>query len=267
MTLIRSRRLGPLSRRTVLQTALAAPFGALLGQAPAVRKPRPTDIRIVEVTHAFEDFKYRAPYQFGGRTVDDVSLLNVQLPRAHGQRTRGVGFRVDAARQRVGVSGGPLRDRPWRDAGAGRRGPQADRRLRRGGASGRPGTRARSSVCEGRQRAGAVEVAALPDTAARGAGRLERVRRGAPRRVRQGVRRQLVRDLRVEIHEPRSVTRSGQGVQGRVSRSLRAGASAADDAGVSFRRRERPAGTGRREDEAGRRAAQYARGVDPSRRA
>src|SRR5687767_15990702 len=79
MTLIRSRRLLPLSRRTVLQTALAAPFGALLGQAPAVRKPRPTDIRIVEVTHAFEDFKYRAPYQFGGRTVDEVSLLNVNV--------------------------------------------------------------------------------------------------------------------------------------------------------------------------------------------
>ena len=46
-------------------------------QAPAVRKPRPNDIRILEVTHEFEDFKYRAPYQFGGRTVDDVTLLNV----------------------------------------------------------------------------------------------------------------------------------------------------------------------------------------------
>ena len=61
-------------------------------------------------------------------------------------------------------------------------------------------------------------------------------------------------DLRVEILS-RSVARSGQGVQGRVSRSLRAGPSAADDVGVSFRRRERPAGAGRREDEAGRRAA------------
>src|SRR5687767_15943452 len=79
MTLIRSRRLLPLSRRTVLQTALALPFGALPGQAPAVRKPRPTDIRIVEVRHAFEDFKYRAPYQFGGRTVSDVTLLNVEV--------------------------------------------------------------------------------------------------------------------------------------------------------------------------------------------
>src|SRR5688500_4837474 len=77
MTLIRSRRIVAISRRTVLRAAVIAPVRALLGQAPAVRRARPTDLRIVEVTHAFEDFKYRAPYQFGGRTVDDVTLLNV----------------------------------------------------------------------------------------------------------------------------------------------------------------------------------------------
>src|SRR5687767_4347943 len=69
-----------LSRRALLLSA-AAPVVSLASgrqnQAPAVVKSRPTDIRIVEVTHAFEDFKYRAPYQFGGRTVDDVTLLNV----------------------------------------------------------------------------------------------------------------------------------------------------------------------------------------------
>jgi L-alanine-DL-glutamate epimerase-like enolase superfamily enzyme len=79
MTSSRSRRTNHLSRRTLLLTAAAAPFGALLRQAPAVRKSRPMDIRIVEVAHAFEDFKYRAPYQFGGRTVDDVTLLNVNV--------------------------------------------------------------------------------------------------------------------------------------------------------------------------------------------
>ena len=41
--------------------------------------PPSTNIRIVEVRHAFEDFKYRAPYQFGGRTVSDVTLLNVDV--------------------------------------------------------------------------------------------------------------------------------------------------------------------------------------------
>jgi len=39
--------------------------------------PRPTDIRIEEVTFEYEDYLYRAPYQFGGRTVDRVTLLNV----------------------------------------------------------------------------------------------------------------------------------------------------------------------------------------------
>ena len=38
---------------------------------------RPHDIRIVHVAHGFEDYRYRAPYQFGGRTVDRVTLLNV----------------------------------------------------------------------------------------------------------------------------------------------------------------------------------------------
>ena len=38
---------------------------------------QPTDIRIVEVDHRFEEFHYRTPYQFGGRSVDRVTLLNV----------------------------------------------------------------------------------------------------------------------------------------------------------------------------------------------
>ena len=68
-----------LSRRALLKTAAAAPLGALVqDRAPAVTASRPTDIRIAEVTHAFEDFLYRAPYQFGGRTVDRVTLLNVR---------------------------------------------------------------------------------------------------------------------------------------------------------------------------------------------
>ena len=40
---------------------------------------RSTDIRILEVRHAFQDFTYRAPYQFGGRSVSDVTLLNVDV--------------------------------------------------------------------------------------------------------------------------------------------------------------------------------------------
>ncbi len=38
---------------------------------------RPTDIRVVETAHEFEEYVYRTPYQFGGRSVDRVTLLNV----------------------------------------------------------------------------------------------------------------------------------------------------------------------------------------------
>ena len=53
---------------------------------------RSTDIRIVEVRHAFEDFKYRAPYQFGGRTVSDVTLLNVDVRVRTGSGKEAWGF-------------------------------------------------------------------------------------------------------------------------------------------------------------------------------
>ncbi len=43
----------------------------------AIVAPKPTDIRIDEVVHDYEDYVYRAPYKFGGRVVDRVTLLNV----------------------------------------------------------------------------------------------------------------------------------------------------------------------------------------------
>jgi L-alanine-DL-glutamate epimerase-like enolase superfamily enzyme len=70
-----------LTRRALLKAAGAAPVLALAGcasrRAPAIARSRPTDVRIVEANHAFEEYKYRAPYQFGGRSVDQVTLLNV----------------------------------------------------------------------------------------------------------------------------------------------------------------------------------------------
>src|SRR3954467_2698360 len=68
------------SRRTFLGRACLVPLIAgapRSGRAPGVIVDRPNDIRILEVGHAFEDFQYRAPYQFGGRSVDRVTLLNV----------------------------------------------------------------------------------------------------------------------------------------------------------------------------------------------
>jgi L-alanine-DL-glutamate epimerase-like enolase superfamily enzyme len=66
-----------LTRRAFLGRAAAAPLAhPLAGVATAV--PRPTDIRIAEVRYGYEDFVYRAPYKFGGRVVDRVTILNVR---------------------------------------------------------------------------------------------------------------------------------------------------------------------------------------------
>jgi L-alanine-DL-glutamate epimerase-like enolase superfamily enzyme len=67
-----------ISRRTLLRALCAAPLAPWRhAAAPAILPPRPTDIRILDVDHWFEEFRYRAPYQFGGRTVDRVTILNV----------------------------------------------------------------------------------------------------------------------------------------------------------------------------------------------
>ena len=67
----------------MLQSIGAVPLATLLPYrrigAAAIVIPRPTDIRIAEVSHRFEQFRYRAPYQFGGRTVDRVTILNVDV--------------------------------------------------------------------------------------------------------------------------------------------------------------------------------------------
>ena len=69
------------------------PFAALVpAAAPALRRSRPTDIRIVEVQHRFEEFRYRAPYQFGGRTVDRVTILNVDCRVRTGDGKESWGF-------------------------------------------------------------------------------------------------------------------------------------------------------------------------------
>lgn len=90
-----SVKTGRMSRRTLLEMAVALPVG-LPAQSdrrgPAVRAARASDIRIVEVAHTFEDFKYRAPYQFGGRTVDSVTLLNVECRVRAGDGREAWGF-------------------------------------------------------------------------------------------------------------------------------------------------------------------------------
>ena len=70
--------------------ALAVPRRAT--SAPAIRASRPTDIRIVEVTHAFTGHTYRAPYMFGGRSVDRVTMLDVQVRVRTGSGVESWGF-------------------------------------------------------------------------------------------------------------------------------------------------------------------------------
>jgi L-alanine-DL-glutamate epimerase-like enolase superfamily enzyme len=55
----------------VTRQASATPAGV------AIVAPKPTDVRIDEVIHDYDDYVYRAPYKFGGRVVDRVTLLNV----------------------------------------------------------------------------------------------------------------------------------------------------------------------------------------------
>ena len=76
------------TRRQFLRQTSAIPTAALAKPklAPPTRErrlaailaPKPTDVRIDEVVHGYEDFVYRAPYKFGGRVVDRVTLLNVR---------------------------------------------------------------------------------------------------------------------------------------------------------------------------------------------
>jgi L-alanine-DL-glutamate epimerase-like enolase superfamily enzyme len=67
-----------LSRRDFLRGIAAAPLAAVLVPRVAVAAPRATDIRVKEVRHGYEDWVYRAPYKFGGRVVDKVTILNVR---------------------------------------------------------------------------------------------------------------------------------------------------------------------------------------------
>jgi L-alanine-DL-glutamate epimerase-like enolase superfamily enzyme len=54
---------------------------------------KPTDIRVVDVSHSYEDFLYRTPIKFGGTAVDRVTLLNVDcvVRTRAGQTARGFG--------------------------------------------------------------------------------------------------------------------------------------------------------------------------------
>ncbi len=74
-----------MTRRTLLAAPLAAHF--------IHAAPKPVEIAIDAVELTFEDFLYRAPYQFGGKTVDRVTMLNVEVTvrTRDGKRQKGFG--------------------------------------------------------------------------------------------------------------------------------------------------------------------------------
>lgn len=61
-----------LNRRRWLASMTSAPM-LLSGAA------RDNDVRIRSIDHQFADYRYRTPMMFGGRTVDRVTLLHVQI--------------------------------------------------------------------------------------------------------------------------------------------------------------------------------------------
>jgi hypothetical protein len=78
----------------LLRGLCVAPAAALLPRPafPAVVARRAEDAQIVEVRHGFEQHHYRAPYQFGGRTVDRVTILNVDCRIRTGDGREAWGF-------------------------------------------------------------------------------------------------------------------------------------------------------------------------------
>ena len=77
-----------LSRRSFLQAVAASPLAPV-----RLAVPQQTDVRIHDVRHSYEDYVYRAPYKFGGRVVDRVTILNVhcRVTTRNGKTARGFG--------------------------------------------------------------------------------------------------------------------------------------------------------------------------------
>jgi len=67
-----------ITRRRLLQAAAAVPLASRSLPGVTIASPLSSDIRIDEVRYAYQDYVYRAPYKFGGRVVDRVTLLNVR---------------------------------------------------------------------------------------------------------------------------------------------------------------------------------------------
>ena len=67
-----------ITRRSFLKAASVGTLSPLAtGLMIAAPKRKASDIRIKEILVSYEDFPYRTPYKFGGRSADRVTILNV----------------------------------------------------------------------------------------------------------------------------------------------------------------------------------------------
>ncbi|MGC4014002.1 MAG: hypothetical protein QM755_05710 [Luteolibacter sp.] len=81
------------TRRHFLKSTALLPLARQAMGAPAIVAGKLSHgIRIEKVEMAFEDFKYRTPYKFGGTAVDRVTLLNVTVLVSNAAGKSATGF-------------------------------------------------------------------------------------------------------------------------------------------------------------------------------
>ncbi len=64
-----------IARRDFIKATI---LGGVAGPAFCFVTRKPSDVRVEELSHSYEEFLYRAPYVFGGRSVDRATILNVR---------------------------------------------------------------------------------------------------------------------------------------------------------------------------------------------
>src|SRR5688572_17539129 len=81
------------SRRAFLKSSALCATGVGFAQVPGIGVKAPVGVRVAQVEFAFEEFKYRMPYKFGGTAVDRVTLLNVtvEVVSPSGKTAKGFG--------------------------------------------------------------------------------------------------------------------------------------------------------------------------------
>jgi len=84
-----------MTRRTFLKTAVGASSLPAVSRGMLISKSagKSSDIRVQELRVSYQDFPYRVAYEFGGRSVDRTTLLNVRctVETVRGQVAEGFG--------------------------------------------------------------------------------------------------------------------------------------------------------------------------------